>query len=118
MYLWLMGLVFGLCMICCAFGSFIFLEVEGMENETQEEVRCGAPLHQFHVHLMDAPALLFLQAFALKVFPVSRMTFVFLTLAMLLLFQGLIHMGHTKRLWYVHVTEISVRATWITSWRR
>ena len=58
-----------------------------MENETQEE------------------------AFALKVFPVSRMTFVFLTLAMLLLFQGLIHMGHTKRLWYVHVTEISVRVT-------
>jgi hypothetical protein len=85
MYLWLMGLVFGLCMICCAFGSFIFLEVEGMENEIQEE------------------------AFAVKVFPVSRMTFVFLTLAMLLLFQGLIHMGHTKRLWYVHVTEIAVR---------
>jgi hypothetical protein len=84
MYLWLMGLVFGLCMICCAFGSFIFLEVEGMENDVQEE------------------------AFAVKVFPVSRMTFVFLTLAMLLLFQGLIHMGHTKRVWYVHVTEIAV----------
>ena len=81
MYLWLMGLVFGLCMVCVAFGSFILLELEQLESEAQEE------------------------AFAIRVLPLSRLTFIFFTLAMLLHFQGLIHMGHTKREWYVHVTE-------------
>ena len=30
-----MGLVFGLCLVCVAFGAFILLELEGFESEGQ-----------------------------------------------------------------------------------
>eukprot|EP00937_MAST-01D_sp_MAST-1D-sp2_P000058 g58.t1 len=82
-YLWLMGAVFSLSMVCVAYGTMILLNLEDLGNEVQEEV------------------------FAKWVLGASRMTYVFFTVSVLLLFQGAVHMGHTQLGQYAYVTKIA-----------
>ena len=81
-YLWLAGLVFGLSMVCVTYGTMILVELEDLGNEVQEEI------------------------FAKWVLGASRMTYVFFTISVLLLYQSCIHMGHAQLGQFTTVTKI------------
>jgi len=76
-----MGLVFSLSMVCVTYGTMILLNLEDLGNEVQEEV------------------------FAKWVLGASRMTYVFFTISILLLFQACIHMGHTQLGQFAYISK-------------